>query len=199
MQAISIGLGFLALAITTGIQVMIGSAPQFLLLISAFFGLCGIMSFMWFPKLKTSGPYLYKNHPRFNHWRMKVHNEGPAGAVNVQMRLRNIDPPPRYPIWGADYPYPVQLVGIAGNPQFSCRVNQNNDAVFEIVSGWSNNGEFFTRGLDTKTNDTPIRIENGERWVLKYDIIADNATSINFSVEMFVDVESRAVMVRRKN
>jgi hypothetical protein len=129
---------------------------------------------------------------------MKVHNEGPAAAVNVQMRLCEIYPRPKYRPWGADYKYPVQLVGIAGNPQFSCRINQNDDAVFEIISGWPNNGDFYTRGLDTKTNDNPIHIENDERWVLKYDIISDNATSINFSVEMFVDVASRAVMVRRK-
>jgi hypothetical protein len=115
------------------------------------------------------------------------------------MRLCDIDPHPKYRPWGADYRYPVQLVGIAGNPQFSCRINQNDDAAFEIVSGWPNNGDFYTRGLDTKTNDNPIRIENDERWVLKYDIIADNAKSINFSVEMFVDVASHAVMVRRKN
>jgi hypothetical protein len=91
MQAISIGLGFLALAVATGNLVMTGSLPQFWLIVAAFFALCGIMSFTWFPKLKVTGPYLNKHHPRHNHWRMKVHNEGPAGAVNVQMRLCNID------------------------------------------------------------------------------------------------------------
>jgi hypothetical protein len=199
MSANSFGLGFLTLAITTGMPVVIASAPLFLLVVSAFFVLCGIMSFMWIPTLKATGPYLYKTHLAIDCWRMKVHNEGPAAAVNVHMRLCNIDPRPKYPLWGADYRYPVRLVGIAGNPQFSCRINQNDDAAFEIVSGWPNNGDFYTRGLDTKTNDNPIRIERDERWVLEYDIIADNAKSIHFSVEMFVDVANRAVMVRRKN
>jgi hypothetical protein len=198
MQTISVGLGFLALAIPIGIAVVIGSAPQFLLLIAAFFVLCGIMSFTWFPKLKVTGPYLYKNHPAINRWRMKVHNEGPASAVNVQMRLRNIVPRPKYRPWGNDYPYPVQLVGIVAHPQFSCRINQNDDASFEIVSGWANNGDFYTRGLDTKTNDNPIHIEIDERWELKYDVIADNAAA-GFSVEMSVDVINRTVVVKRKN
>jgi hypothetical protein len=62
--------------------------------VSAFFVLCGIMSFMWVPKLKVTGPYLYKNHPAINRWRIKVHNEGPAAAVNVRMLIhtQNIAP-----------------------------------------------------------------------------------------------------------
>jgi len=157
------------------------------------------MSFTWFPRLKVTGSYLYINHLGISHWRMKVHNEGPAGAVNVQMRLRSIDPRPNYRPWGADYPYPVQLVGITGDPQFSCRINQNDAATFEIVSGWPNNGDFYIRGLDTKSGDHPIHIENGENWILKYDIIADNAKSINFSMAIFVDTASRAIIVQRKN
>jgi hypothetical protein len=154
---------------------------------------------MWIPKLKVTGPYIFQDHLAINHWRMKVHNEGPATAINVQMRLCDIDPRPKYRLWGADYRYPVQLVGIVGNPQFSCRINQNDDAAFEIVSGAPNNGDFYTKGLDTKTRDNPIPIESGERWVLKYDVITDNAKSINFSVEMFVDPTGRTLMAKRKN
>jgi hypothetical protein len=149
--------------------------------------------------LEVSGPHVLQNHPAIKRWRMTVRNEGHATAINVQMRLRNIDPRPKYRPWEADYPYPVQLVGTIGNPQFSCRINQNDDAAFEIVSGWPNNGDFYTRGLDTKTtHDNPIRIENDERWELKYEVIAENADSVGFSLEMSVDAASRAVVVQRK-
>jgi hypothetical protein len=195
----AIGLVWFSLAVAVGMPVVTSSAPQFLMLVSAFFVLCGIMSLMWIPKLKVTGPYIFQDHLAINHWRMKVHNEGPATAVNVRMRLCDIDTRPKYPLWVADYRYPVRLVGTAGNAQFSCRINQNDDAAFEIVSGWRNNGDFYTGGLDTKAKDNPIRIENNERWVLKYDIISDNATSINFSVEMFIDPTSRTLMAKRKN
>jgi hypothetical protein len=78
-------------------------------------------------------------------------------------------------------------------------IDRMGTATFEIVSGWPNNGDFYIRGLDTKTGDHPIHIENYERLILKYDITADNAASINFSLEMFIDIVSRSVIVQRKN
>jgi hypothetical protein len=97
-----------------------------------------------------------------------------------------------------DYPYRVQLVGATGNEQFSSRIIKNDDAIFEIVSCWPNNGDFYTRGLDTKTNDNPIRIENDEVWELKYDVIAENAEPLEFFIVMSVDVMGRAVVVQRE-
>ena len=198
MWAISIGIAFLSLAATIGLPVVTELAPQYLLLLSAFFVLrhyefyvvSKTKSYGFISLYKSSGdqPLAHESSQR-----------RPAGAVNVQMRLRSIDPRPNYRPWGADYPYPVQLVGITGDPQFSCRINQNDAATFEIVSGWPNNGDFYIRGLDTKSGDHPIHIENGENWILKYDIIADNAKSINFSMAIFVDTASRAIIVQRKN
>jgi hypothetical protein len=42
----AIGLVFLSLAVAIGMPVVTSSAPTFLMLVSAFFVLCGIMSFM---------------------------------------------------------------------------------------------------------------------------------------------------------
>lgn len=45
--------------------------------------------------LEVSGPHVLQNHPAIKRWRMTVRNEGYATAINVQMRLRNIDPRPK--------------------------------------------------------------------------------------------------------
>jgi hypothetical protein len=201
------GVLIFTLALATGAPLMTDVlstyawAYQLFTLVTAFFVLCSFACFCWptGAKLHISGPTNYQNHPLVNRWRMKVHNEGNSTAVNVQIRLRDIVPRPKYCLWGADYPYSVQLVSTVGGPQFACRINKNDAATFEIVSGWPNNGDFYTDGLDTKTSDNRVRIENDERWELKYDVIAENAAPKSFSMEMWVDEVSRAVMVRRKN
>jgi hypothetical protein len=129
-----------------------------------------------------------------NRWRMIVHNTGSAAARNVQMCLRSVTPRPREPMWFSDYPYLVSRPGHTIDEP-SVMINPNNNETYELVAGWPNNGEFYSNGLDTKTQH-PIRIESNERWILNYDITAENAPPLTFSVEMYVD--ERAVILRRR-
>jgi hypothetical protein len=143
--------------------------------------------------LSVSGPHLHQSHPVIKCWRLIVQN-GPTVASNVKMRLINIVPRPRYAAWFADYPYPLRSLA-AGAAEV--RINPNEEEHFEAVSGWPNSEEaFFTRGLDTKSADNPIRIEPDERWELQYAVTAENADPVYFSLEMFI--ENGAVMATRK-
>jgi hypothetical protein len=148
--------------------------------------------------LGLSGPHLHHgNDPLVNRWRMTVHNSGPVSAGNVQMRLRDIEPRPSYATWLADYPYSVTRVGATGHSE--CKINPNDDEVYEVIAGWKNGeGNIFGEGLDTKTTSHKnyIGIEPDEHWELKYEVTAENADVIQFSLVMRI-VEG-AVVVERK-
>ena len=132
-------------------------------------------------------------------WRMIVHNQGADTARNVLMRLRSIDPKPRYGRWFADYPYAVRRTSASAHDQLSgCKINPNDEDIYEVVSGWQiAEGDFFTEGLDTKGDRNFIRIEPDEHWELKYEVMAENAAPISFSLIMCV--KDGAVFVERKN
>jgi hypothetical protein len=139
-------------------------------------------------KLSVSGPHLHKDpaYKSQNHWRMTVHNNGPAAAENVRLKLTTIAPRPKYPPWQADYPYPVVRVGsTADAPAY--QINPDDGDNYEIVCGWkSGSAEFFTN-LDTKASRSPIRIEADERWTLSYELTAKNADPMQFTLRMFVE------------
>jgi hypothetical protein len=128
---------------------------------------------------------------------MTVRNSGPVRAGNVQMRLRDIEPRPRYATWLADYPYSVSRVGVTGHAE--CKINPNDDETYEVIAGWRNQeGTIFTEGLDTKTTShkNHISIEPDECWELKYEVTAENADPVNFSLIM--RLVNNAVVVRKK-
>jgi hypothetical protein len=145
--------------------------------------------------LTIEGPNRFSDRPERNRWRMVVGNIGPTSARNVQMHLRCIVPAPREPMWFGDYPY---LVGRPGHriDEPASVINPRDSELYELVAGWPNNGEFYTEGLDTKSDyRNPIRIGPDERWILSYDVTAENANQLEFTVEMYVD--GRAVLLRR--
>ena len=127
--------------------------------------------------LDVRGPELYQDHFTAKRWRMIVHNQGADTARNVLMRLRSIDPKPRYGRWFADYPYAVRRTSASAHDQLSgCKINPNDEDIYEVVSGWQiAEGDFFTEGLDTKGDRNFIRIEPDEHWELKYEVMAENA------------------------
>ena len=152
-------------------------------------------------RLTVKGPRLHQYPPQrpqtTNFCRMWVHNRGPAAANNVQIRLLDIAPRPKHSAWPGDYPYPVARVG-APIDASGCEIKRGSDELFQIASGWRDSrGEFMT-GLDTKSpfhNPTPIAPD--ERWLMTYEVTADNAKPIQFLLEMFV--QNGAVAMKRKN
>jgi len=147
--------------------------------------------------LSLSGPDLHHgNNANVNRWRMTVHNSGPVSAGNVQMRLRDIEPRPRYATWLADYPYTVTRVGVTGHQE--CKINPNDGETYEVIAGWKNGeGNIFSEGLDTKTTSHKnyIAIEPDECWELKYEVTAENADPIAFSLIMLI-VDGTVVIER---
>jgi hypothetical protein len=141
-------------------------------------------------KLEASGPHLQQGtDTRFFSWYMTILNQGSVMAENVTVRLRNIDPKPKDPMWGASYPYPV--LGAE-------KINPNDQEQYRLITSWPNNGDVYTSGLDTKSSfRNDIRIESDEVWVLEYEITAANAEKTNFILE--ANRENRRVVLKRKN
>ena len=139
-------------------------------------------------RLEVDAPRPHTSN-RYHVWRANVINKGPVTAINAGIRLLSIEPPPRYAMWSADYPYPVQLVSADGSPQFECRISSGDTAQFSLMKGWPNGtGEFYTSGLDNRGGSyaNNIRIEPSEEWLLNYKAVAENADQVSFSIRMFV-------------
>jgi hypothetical protein len=137
-------------------------------------------------KLKITGPFLSPDHLGHDRWRIRVRNCGPAAANNVQMRLRNVTPRPRYARWQADYPYEVERVGKTLTDPPS-RINRADTEDFEIRTWKGSDGNIYG-SLDTK--DTPplyrVVIEADEKWRLEYELTAENARRAVFLAQISV-------------
>ncbi len=145
--------------------------------------------------LEVDAPRLHPTKDdRHRVWRANVTNKGPGTAINASMRLLSMEPPPRYGMWSADYPYQVRLVSADGSPQFECQIRAKDTVRFGLMTGWqSGGGEFYTSGLDNRLLDgrleNRIRIEPNEEWVLNYEVVAENADRVEFSIRMFVSAD----------
>ena len=146
--------------------------------------------------LSLSGPHLHNDRrvKNQNNWRMKIHNSGPAAARNVRMKLKSGGPEPRDANWTADYPYLVYPVGTIKNDAGSIsstarQINTNDDESYDIACGWKaeSGGKFFA-DINTKGGgNNNVQINSDERWKLSYDVTAENAPSIRFVLEIFVE------------
>ena len=133
------------------------------------------------PNLLSDGEFIYQVH-----WRMKVHNSGPAAAANPQIKLKSGSPGSKDPAWKADYPYSIVRIGhTLDEPEY--HINPGDDESFEIVLGWKNDGGQFFTTLSPRGNVRPILIEPGERWEFSYDITAKNASTISFTLRIFIE------------
>ncbi len=130
--------------------------------------------------LEVSGPHFLPDHVGHDQWRFRVHNRGPTTAANVQMRLRNIDPRPKYGRWQADYPYPVIRVGKRLDEPPS-RINVGDEEDYEVKTWRGSDGNFYA-SLNTKDIGPlyMVAIEPSEVWELKYELTAENADQSAF-------------------
>jgi hypothetical protein len=154
--------------------------------------------------LTLNGPLLH-NDPRFKnkkHWRMKVHNAGPATARDVKIRLKGGAPEPKDSNWTGDYPYAVYPIGTIKNypghiNAIGRQINANDDERYEITCGWkSESGQFFTDVNTKGGGHNNIQINSDERWRLSYEVTAENTSPIRFTLEIFVeDDEVKVAMV----
>jgi hypothetical protein len=146
--------------------------------------------------LTVGGPNVYKD-PRYlnqSRWRMKVHNAGPATAVNVQMKLRGAKIGPKDPNWGSDFPYPIPTVGSTLDTR-ERQINVNDDEDYEVIWGWKSEGGPLLTSLNTKGGGyNHIQIFPDERWELWYELTAQNAASITFELQIFVEVDEVKVV-----
>jgi hypothetical protein len=150
------------------------------------------------PRLRVSGPYLHPDRVE-RHYRMIVTNAGGDIAANVRVLLRGIVPRPRYEPWRADYPYPMNRVTAASGLEPSpCTIGPDREETFEVIAGWESvEGPMFCDSLDTKTDrPNPVQIEEDERWTLSYEVVADNARSVGFALDAYV--EGKTLVVERK-
>src|ERR1700730_13036842 len=145
-------------------------------------------------KLEVSGPHLLSDHLGNNRWRFRVHNHGSATANNVQMQLQNINPRPKYDRWQADYPYPVSRVGKTLNEPPS-RINLGDEENYEVWTWLGSDGNHYA-SIDTRDKVNQTAIESSEVLELEYDVTAENADRVCFSMQM--SVKCGALIMERK-
>lgn len=147
--------------------------------------------------LSISGPHLLQDRRYINknQWRMRVHNAGSEAARNVQMKLRGAVSQPKDTRWGADYPYFVYPVGTimsdAGHLSRPERqINPNDYENYEITTGWKSEGGPFFTSVNTKGGGhNDIQIQPGERWQFFYDVTAENADPLSFTLHIFLETD----------
>ncbi len=150
------------------------------------------------PRLRVSGPYLHAEQAE-RHYRMIVTNAGGDVAANVRVLLRAIAPKPRHESWRADYPYPMRWVTAEpGHESSPCNVGAEREETFEVIAGWpSAEGAVVCGGLDTKgERPEPLPIADDERWTLSYEVVADNARAVGFTLD--ASLEGKTLVVERK-
>ena len=150
------------------------------------------------PLLKVTELYPHRQGLE-RHYRVIVTNAGGEIAANVKVLLRGITPRPRYERWRADYPYPMNRVTVAsGHEQSPCNIGPDKSETYEVIAGWPTpEGWVFCGSLDTKVDyRNPLQIEEDERWSLTYEIVADNAASVEFALEARVEDKALVVELR---
>jgi len=125
-----------------------------------------------------------QEHSVIARWRLTVANRGSAAACNVKMRLCNIVPRPQYAVWQAVYPYAAKnALG-----RYECGISPNDKEYYDLLSSWPNGeGKLIIGGLDPQS-EWPVKIyvEPTEKWELQYEITADNAQPVLFSLLMYI-------------
>src|SRR3984893_5857738 len=144
--------------------------------------------------LEVSGPNFLRDHLGRDRWRFRVYNHGPATAHNVQMQLRDVDPRPKYDRWQADYPYPVSRVGKTLNEPPS-RINIGDEENYEVWTWLGSDGNHYA-SIDTRDKVNQTAIESSEVLELEYDVTAENADRVCFSMQM--SVKCGALIMERK-
>lgn len=150
------------------------------------------------PQLRASGPYVHPDGAE-RHYRVIVTNVGGEVAASVKVLLRGIAPKPRHASWRADYPYATTWVTAApGHEQAPCNIEPDRDETFEVIaSRLSAEGAVLCAGLDTKLEGAaPLPLEADERWVLSYEVVADNAQTVKLELE--ASVEGKTLVLERK-
>ena len=150
------------------------------------------------PRFRVGLPHVHADGAE-RHYRMIVTNAGGEIAANVQVLLRAIEPKPRSAGWRADFPYAMTWVSAPpGHEGAPCNIAADHEETFEVIAGWpAAEGGVVCAGLDTKSEGAPLLpIEDDERWILSYEVIADNVPALGFALE--AAVEGGALVVERK-
>jgi hypothetical protein len=68
------------------------------------------------------------------------------------------------------------------------QINAGDDESYEVTWGWkSESGTFFTT-INTKGGGhNQIRIDPDERWRFVYELTAENATAIHFTLQILIE------------
>jgi hypothetical protein len=113
----------------------------------------------------------------------EIKNDGPVVAIGVQMSLTRIYPAPRgAPHLETDCPHKVFHSHRTFDHETIGNISVGQSEVFEPINISSNGvGPIAIGNIDTKRN-RQITIEIGEEWNLQYQVFAENADSIDFTL-----------------
>jgi len=127
-----------------------------------------------------------------------VTNAGGEIAANVRVLLRDIAPKPRSAAWRAENAQAMTWVTAApGHEQSPCNIEADREETFEVIAGSPGaEGTVVCRGLNTAAPAEAVPIEDDERWTLTYEVVADNARPVGFTLE--AALEGKTLVVERK-
>jgi hypothetical protein len=132
-------------------------------------------------------PYRYVRN-QYTYHRIGVYNRGPGVAENVEVWLDDIAPPPREPIFRADFPYRVRRVGHPNPESTGCPINPDAEEYFEIASSWisGSDNRLMVGGMDTKEDGEPFAVpfDVGESWVLKLRVSTATSEPLTAAIRM---------------
>jgi hypothetical protein len=115
-------------------------------------------------------------------WTVTITNKGPAVAVGVQMRLINIDLPPKNAPWMRGQTHKVILSGMTFDAPHP-RIPTGQSETFELFRIHPGNPVVPVTNMDT-SHHRDITIENGEHWGLSYQAFAENSKAEEFLIVM---------------
>jgi len=141
--------------------------------------------------LSISYPQCFRDSYGNDRWRVSIQNDGSIVVANVQIKLMDVTPPPRSPLWHRDLP---RLVGRAGMTLDTPpdRINVHDASDYELIIASS--GSTCVIGFDNQSQQ--IQIENDEQLCLSYRLTSENTDPISVTFRLYIK-EYKVIMERR--
>jgi hypothetical protein len=126
-------------------------------------------------------------------WYVDIQNIGRTAATGLRFQLEGIENGPKDQSWKALYPYdvrPEKIKHLQDWSAVSLTIDRDERVPFELFeTRCSSDQQFRIVGLDSRKinhlNDTAIEIDPEEKWLLTYNVGANEAELLTFHVHIY--------------
>jgi hypothetical protein len=88
-----------------------------------------------------------------HHYSLRIYNDGPGTANNVQVRLQAIEPRPSYSAFRGEFPYPLADLNGHRGPR---SISEHEEEPYQLARSWAGGlGETTVAGLDGLVEMSP--------------------------------------------